>query len=171
MWQFAAAALGLNLVQGFDSAEQRYDQAQADIKSINKELKLINKQKNEYVNAFADQGRNIYDIAGNRIESLSNKIGLGFKENVFKTDNETSKSGLAFSGTVEQRSDLAKDVLNESFRSGRQSIMDDRAQALSTLNMQKTKLLNSLDLKQVELEGRKKVDKTENGFLGYKDWF
>jgi len=154
MWA-ALINVGLNLFEGAKEDEMSYEQAQTQIKSIDEQLGLINKQKDEYQSAFSGQKDNIYDMAGNRLESLGKKIGLGFKENFFKTESEASKSGLAFSGTVKQRSDFGRDTLSESFRSGKQNIVDDREQSISKLNLEKTKLLNSLELRQADLEAQK----------------
>ena len=103
-------AVGAALVLGglkigesiFDASSDRAA-ARSNIKSIDEQIALMNKQKDELAFAYGQRKEMITDQFGNKIDFLTESTGRELGNIGERFDVAKSGSGLAFSGTLESK--------------------------------------------------------------------
>ena len=159
---------GLSIYEGISGAGSQRESAKANIKSIDEQIALMNKQKDELAFAYGQRKEMITDQFGNKIDFLTEstskelgEIGRGF-------DVASSKTGLAFSGTVESGRERTEESTRDAFGFRREGLYDMLGESLFDVEMQQMEKFGDIDLSIAGLQQQRKIEKqrSEEYFLG-----
>ena len=155
-------------------------EAQSNVESIDKQIELLNQQKKLLQEGFASKRGLLRDQYGNLVEDVREKFALSTRELSkdlykmgLKTDVARSRSGLAYSGTVETMSDIGRsdiylesDKAKQQRKTSLQTLEDKLGMNLLDLTMSENLALNQIDVQMADLEGEKKVANQEKKWWG-----
>ena len=178
---FAIAQIGLNTAETFLDEWSGNKQAKINIESIDEQMELLNKQKGDLQEGFQLKRGLLHDQYGNKVEDIREQFSLETRELSkdlykmgIKTDVARSRSGMAFSGTVETGANIGKDdvymasdKLKQQRKSGLQTLEDKLGMNMLDLTMNEKTSLNQIDIQLAGLEGEKKINEEESGWFGF----
>ena len=159
-------SLGLSAVGDYSSNELNYEQSQAQIKNINEMLENFSKQKEQLLNAYNLRKQITTDIYGNRIKSLYSQTGRSLFDINRQSDKTLSKTGLAYSGDVEEERGFASSGVKSDFEFSRKELMGKKGEELADIEMKKTQDITAIDNAMTQLRGQKDIySKTRKGWI------
>ena len=87
----------------------------------------------------------------------------------YKYDVATSKTGLAFSGTVETGRERETDVLQSGYEFSRESLYDRLGASLLDIDMERADRFGQIESQITGLKGQRKTEeaRSEDMFLGF----
>lgn len=164
----AAAALGLNLLEGITNAGATRKQGRIMYKSYGEQLNLLGEEEGLVGKAYSSRVETAKDIYGNKMTSLAERVGLQTKGLNRQFDYAAGKTNMAFSGTVDASRNLEMDKLTNQFKETRQNLMDTLGKELSELGIWKESELGRIESERAGLEAQRKLAKMQKNshYLG-----
>jgi hypothetical protein len=165
---FAAAMIGVNMLEGITSAVSNRENARMNLTSIDEQIELLNKQRRELTKAYEEKKGIAKEKFGHKESYLRETTGDRFGDIENKYDVAASKTGLAFSGTVEYGRERETDVLKSGYEFTRENLYDQLGESLLNIEMEKTDKLGQIDAQGAGLLAQRKMydEMSRDKFLG-----
>jgi len=167
-WVAEAAIVGLKIGESIFGASSARDQARDNIKSIDEQIALMNKQKEELALAYGQKKEMVTDQFGNKVEQLTEGTGQALGDIREQSDVAASKTGLSFSGTVERGQGKAEERTRDAFGYKREGLYDMLGESLFNIEMQQMEKFGEIDTSVAALQQQRKIEKEKSNdyFLG-----
>ena len=164
----AIAYVGLGFLDSAFSAGSARDEARANLTSIDEQIALLNKQRQQLATAYDQKKGIVTDQFGNKIKSFEFETGLeGF--NIREgADRASSKTNLAYSGTVETTKERELDTLSSRYDTKRTSMYDALEESMFNIDMERTEKFAQIDSNITGLKAERRVqdERSREKFLG-----
>lgn len=166
------AGSGLNFFEGWENTKSQRKEAELKRKSAEKQIGLLGQESLLVSNAYGQRKGIATDMFGNKMESLASKIGFNISDINRKSDFNASKSGLAFSGTVETSRNIGIDKTQTEGKFAAESLRDQLGRELMELDIWKSSEQNRIASEKEKLRGEISVYKEyeDQEYLGLPDW-
>ncbi len=176
------ATIGLDMFEGWLDFSSEKKQAKISRKTLAEQIKLYQEQKQKLASAYDQKQRLISGIYGRRIQETEGIFET--KTKAFQSEGEElsrgiedqkARTGLAFSGTAEEKGEFATEKFKlgaESahlqFSSSLNQLRDTLSSAKFQTRMERDKVFSDLDITIAGLKGKKKQAraKEKEKFLG-----
>lgn len=164
----AGGMVALNIWEGISGAVSARDAARANVTSIDEQIAMLNKQRRELATAFEQKKGIATEGYGRKEEYLRETTGERLGDIDYKYDVATSKTGLAFSGTVEYGRERETDILQSGYEFGRESLYDQLGASLLDIEMERADKFGQIDAQVAGLKAQRKVEdeRTRDKFMG-----
>ena len=166
---FTIGMFGMSFLEGIMGAGGARDQARTNMKSIDEQIDLLNKQREQLTLAY-EQKKGITTESYAHKEGYLRETAGGKLEDIdYKYDVATSKTGLAFSGTVETGREREMDVLQSGYEFSRESLYDRLGASLLDIDMERADRFGQIESQITGLKGQRKTEeaRSEDMFLGF----
>ena len=162
----ALFSIGLSGAETYSQGNLNYDQSQAQIKNIDEMLGNFSKQKEQLLEAYDLRKQITTDLYGNRIKSLYSQTGRSLFDINRQSDKTLSKTGLAYSGDVEEERGFASSGVKSDFEFSRKELMGKKGEEFADIEMKKTQDITAIDNAMAQLRGQKDIHKkTRSGLM------
>lgn len=165
---FSAALFGLSIAEGIGGAASQREQARNSIESIDRQMNLLSKQKDELGQYYTEKKGYVTDAYGNQVTSLIDKVGQQLYATEDKYTSAMSKSNLSYSGTLSNKASMDASNLNKQYSNSTKTLTTGLKSDLSTLEYNKQKEFGQIDLQLESLKGERKMyeSQSKERFLG-----
>lgn len=162
------AMVGLSLFEGITGASSSREMARRGKESVEEQMKLLNRQRRELEQLYAEKGEIVTDVYGNKVTNLLERTGLNLTDISDRFDAVASRSGLAFSGTAERRRDLSERRTTLAYKSDARSLYDKLVSDRMDLDIAKSREFGNIDIQLAGLEGQADIYEAQANqrFLG-----
>ena len=154
---FEAATVGLGFVEGISGAHASRSEARANLESVDAQIELLNKQREELGKAYETKKELVRDRFGNKISSLETEVSFRAGNIREKSDRLTAGTGLSYSGTVEYGKTREEDILSSRYGTQRESLFDSLGQSLFDIDMERTETFARMDSDLIGLRAERKI--------------
>ena len=165
---FLPAALGLSVVEGISGASTERNVGEANVESIDEQIALLNKQREELAKAFTEMKSIVTDKFGNKINFLQESTAFKSGNIRDRYDTAAGQTDLAFSGTVEYGREKAEEGLRSEYGYQREGLQDMLGESLFNIDMERTEKFGQIDSQILGLKAQRKVEEERSNasFLG-----
>jgi len=165
---FLPAALGLSVVEGISGASTERNVGEANVESIDEQIALLNKQREELAKAFTEKKSIVTDKFGNKINFLQESTAFKSGNIRDRYDTAAGQTDLAFSGTVEYGREKAEEGLRSEYGYQREGLQDMLGESLFNIDMERTEKFGQIDSQILGLKAQRKVEEERSNasFLG-----
>lgn len=163
-----AIMAGVSIIEGITNAKSARDRANKNISMIDQQLELIVENKKALEEAFKSQRGYVTDKYGNSMQSLNQKIGLGFEGVNNEYQGAVSKSDLAYSGSIEKNYDMAQRDLSGRYQDSATGLRDNLQGTMLDLTTREQTQMNELHSQWRQLMGQRGAygQQSKTKFLG-----
>lgn len=149
-----AVSIGVGLYEGITGSSARRKQAREQMKRTQEQMDALNKQRHELDNIYNLEGRLLTDQYGNQVGNLRDKIGSRLLDLTQSENAAIAKSNLAYSGTIDSKSQMAVGQQRREFAIGAESLYDRLQKDQLGLTKSRAEDTANLDMRMAELEGQ-----------------
>ena len=162
------ASFGTGLIDSGFSYSANREQAKISKKTLSEQIKEYQAQRGQLEEAYSYKNKLIGDIYGRRMDETRTAFGnkeFGINR---KTEDTAGRTGLAYSGTVEEKGEYEMSTLKDEFASSLNQLKDTLASTQFQSTMERDKVLSDLDITISGLKGQKRAAKAadDQKFLG-----
>lgn len=164
----AYVSIGVGLYEGITGSGKRRKQAKEQMKKTQEQMDALGKQRHELENIYNLEGRLLTDQYGNQVGNLRDKIGTRLFDLAQSENSAIAKSGLAYSGSIDSKSQLASQQQRKDFEIGSESLYDRLQKDQLGLTKSRAEDTANLDMRMAELEGQyaEYKQQSKSKFLG-----
>lgn len=168
MTALTIAQLGLSVAEGIGGARSTRDSAKEAMKSIERQIDLIEKQKRYLQEASRARKSIARDKYGADVTSLVDRIGMSLEKSGDQFRHLAGRTGMSYSGTVERKGSQAREEAYEGFSNTIGGLSSQRRATEAELDMNLDEALNSLTMQINQLNQEKKLykEQSKQKFLG-----
>ena len=161
-------ALGLSVVEGISGASTERNVGEANVQSIDEQIALLNKQREELAKAFTEKKSIVTDKFGNKLSFLQESTAFKSGNIRDRYDTAAGQTDLAFSGTVEYGREKAEEGLRSEYGYQREGLQDMLGESLFNIDMERTEKFGQIDSQILGLKAQRKVEEERSNasFLG-----
>jgi len=150
----AGLTLGMNFAEGVTNASASRSAARS-------QLKLLRGAESDIKEVATKKRGMAYDSFGNKMSTLSERVGLNLADTTRKYDYEAGRSGFAYSGTVETRRESDMGKIKTSAKESKDTLIDSLGQSLLSIGEQESQQLGQLAAQKAQLKAQ-----SNDRFLG-----
>jgi len=158
----AGVSVGLSLYQMWDQAGTEAALAEAQAKSIKKEISLLEKQKYELAEKYREKGDIVRDKYGGRVGTLLDRVGSSIEQARERGREAEAQTGLATSGTVREATGKTVGRMESASMLGQGTLKTQYESDVFDLEMAEERELGQLDYKIQSLWGQWSVAQTQS---------
>jgi len=158
----------MSFLEGITGSSSARDQANRNMESIDEQIDLLNKQRQELATAYDQKKGIVKDQYETQSTYLREGTAMGLGDIEHKYDTAASKTDLAYSGTVEYGRGRETEGLNKGYEYKQQTLYDKLGENLLDVNLDMANKFGQIDSQISGLKSQRKSEqaRSEEKFLG-----
>ena len=165
---FSLGMFGVSVIGGIGGSASERNVGEANVQSIDEQIALLNKQREELAKAFTEKKSIVTDKFGNKINFLQESTAFKSGDIRDRYDTAAGQTDLAFSGTVEHGRERADEGLRSEFGYERKGLQDMLGESLFNIDMEREDRFGQIDSQILGLKAQRKTEEERSNasFLG-----